>query len=841
VAPARFSSGEGWTLWPWIAVRTAGVPASLALAVASPESAAMARRIAEAEDDARRTAIDGLREELATEDGKPRGRRLAALERLEREEVPSPPTSQEIAGSSALRELAAALKPISSERALLAKSIEREGEIERRALLEGIRDPRVRQAMVWQNRGAVHGGIDWLLRRADGASNSERRREERKAVLYLQRYALKNDTIGAFGPVAFARIAPHARGLDVKAGPGLVARRETYFEGWCIDQLAATFSERPQVGPWLAPRLLPYFRLEGATLHVPGRAPIELPPAQARALALCDGTRSANAIARELVAADPGSYADEERALQALATARDMGLLRWAIDLPTELHPERTLRDELSTIADVGARQACVADLDALEAARGEVARSVGDAERLDSALANVDAVFERVTQASATRNAGRTLAGRTLLYEDASRDVEVTVGAAILDRLRDPLGLLFVSAQWFTSEIARRYRSALLDLHAEIVATGAGEVVDLAVFHPAMMKVEALNGAERPPDAMLAVQAEHQRRWADILAPPAGAREVRRSSASLRDAVKRAFPSKGPGWWSAVHVAPDVMIGAKTDGHAARGDVEIVIGEMHLAHTLVNPFFETFHPDPRESLALMDEDRPPPVVVPVLPKAWFTSRLNLALIPSHSYRYEFDHEVSGAPRERVLRIGDLVVERRGETLLVRTRDDRVRFDVIDFLGAYLTALGAALFSVLPPAAHAPRVVIDDVVVAREQWAVRPDQLGIIKARDAVDRAVLVQGWARAHDIPRFVFVRIPGERKPFFVDLASITYVEAFAKLAAQSGRTNPDAMISVAEMVPGPDEIWFPDASGERYTCELRIIATAPGPPAFPTAGSP
>jgi hypothetical protein len=33
--------------------------------------------------------------------------------------------------------------------------------------------------------------------------------------------------------------------------------------------------------------------------------------------------------------------------------------------------------------------------------------------------------------------------------------------------------------------------------------------------------------------------------------------------------------------------------------------------------------------------------------------------------------------------------------------------------------------------------------------------------------------------------------------------------------------------ASITVSEMIPGLEQVWLPDASGGRYTSELRIVA--------------
>lgn len=67
---------------------------------------------------------------------------------------------------------------------------------------------------------------------------SERQRREELVANYLQRYCVKNDSIGFFGPLCWARFADQEERIKAKPGAGLLETRGVYFEGWCIDALA---------------------------------------------------------------------------------------------------------------------------------------------------------------------------------------------------------------------------------------------------------------------------------------------------------------------------------------------------------------------------------------------------------------------------------------------------------------------------------------------------------------------------------------------------------------------------------------------------------------------------
>lgn len=76
--------------------------------------------------------------------------------------------------------------------------------------------------------------------------------------------------------------------------------------------------------------------------------------------------------------------------------------------------------------------------------------------------------------------------------------------------------------------------------------------------------------------------------------------------------------------------------------------------------------------------------------------------------------------------------------------------------------------------------------------------------------------------------LPRRVFVKVPIERKPFFVDFDSPVYVNILARHARHTAeRTSPETSIVVSEMLPTPDTAWLADSGGNRYTGELRIVA--------------
>jgi hypothetical protein len=115
-------------------------------------------------------------------------------------------------------------------------------------------------------------------------------------------------------------------------------------------------------------------------------------------------------------------------------------------------------------------------------------------------------------------------------------------------------------------------------------------------------------------------------------------------------------------------------------------------------------------------------------------------------------------------------------------------------------------------------------VTVDGFVIHRETWRFEMDKLDFLHVDDPLDRMLAVRRWARAHEMPRFVFYKIPEETKPCYLDLDSPHFIDLFVHLAKKA------SAISVSEMLPSVDEVWLPDADGNRYTSELRIVAVDP-----------
>ena len=453
-----------------------------------------------------------------------------------------------------------------------------------------------------------------------------------------------------------------------------------------------------------------------------------------------------------------------------------------------------------------------------------------------------MEATFTRLTGAAATRSAGKMYAGRTLVYEDCRRDIEVEVGPEVLAALAPPLSLLLASARWFTYQVAREYGRAFEDIYRALARQAGRPAVDFVSFSNHAQPLIYGEKKSLVDDVLRRMQAH----WLEILSPPADERRVVRRSEQLRPRVCEVFDAPHLGWQYARYHSPDVMIAADGAEAVRRGDYQLATGEFHVGdeharqHALRLPT-----PAPAGDFHGLDGDLDEPRLVPVPPKYRLTSRDYTLFTSPRDYRLEFVNEPSGVPRERAAPIGSLVVVETAEGgSTLRTRDGKLRMKLLEAFADALSDKVSNSFKVLPPSRRSPRVGIDRLVISRESWSFSPTEMEFAREKDEATRYLEARRWARPHGLPRFVFVKSEFERKPIYVDLESPPLVNVLAKLVRQTHdaclaaeRDPGNLLITLTEMYPTPDLVWLPDAAGRRYTSELRMVALDPArvPSAF------
>jgi hypothetical protein len=829
--------GNEWSLWRWVCLRGAGFPADGVLKLAAtPETISAAHEVArssEALERARSCILQQLRASLdelrsAGQWGNKQWRKplLDAISKINAGKLPR--SLPEGIPCDALEELTAALAQVDTARAAFQKKFSRSLQDTSNAIREIAGSADFREALTWQNRTAVETAIDPLLRGSpDGLErHSSRKQHEELVASYWQRYCAKNDTIGFFGPVGWARLTSTNSQIEIRHGVKALAARKTYWESWAIEAFSAVLTRKFGLQPWIVPILMPFVRVEDMTLIHPLFGTLPLTGKQAAMLRACNGHETAKQIAARLVRMPNLSFRDPGEVYEGLRELATKGTLFWKFNIPLGPFPEQVLREALQCIDDLKLRKQCMDLLGELDAARAQVEAAAGDPARLNFSLQRLEQVFTRLTGVSATRNKGKVYAGRTVVYEDCRRGTDVVLGRKVLESLAEPLSLLLDTSRWFTARVAQAYEKKLQAIYSELRRSAHASSVDVVRWWNNVVPFFFNEAAE----IMCPLQDELEEKWKRVLQLGDNQSALHITCDELRPRLLREFPPSLPGWQGARYHSPDIMIAAADEEAIRDGRYIFVLGEVHVStNTLQSTLFAAQHPSPPDLLDALAVDLGEENVVPVWERDEVLCGGRLApLIPKTNFRLEYLPNAFVTDRSRALPVSSMILENHNGTLMAKTRDGKFCLRALDLVSGPLGKQTMDCFRVMAPQRHAPRISLDSLIIKRESWRFSPEELQFAHCASPADRFLQARNWARAHGIPRFAFYKVPIEKKPAYLDFDSPIFVDIFSKMIRRTvDAALPRARVDLSEMLPLFDQTWLTDLSGRRYTSELRFVA--------------
>ncbi|MFC0098351.1 lantibiotic dehydratase [Micromonospora marina] len=835
-------ASDEWAIWRWSCLRSAGFPLTRLAALSDAPAAAAADRLNDARDDERqaylralavvRGCLDDLRE--ADDWDSPRRRPLLrAMKALRRGRSLPEGIPTDIVAAADVHD--AARRAVGRARAELERTWVEARARTSAATADLVADDRIAEAIVWQNREAFQTVVAPLRRDGTGGSyNQTRRRREELIARYAQRYCAKNDSIGYFGPISWARFLDTGPALTAVSGPGLIRDRRVNCEQWGIDALAEAIGGLPNARRWARPRLLPFAHRTEDVVQPSGSPPIHLSPGQAAALAACDGKRSARDVAALALAAEDPTLRDEEEVYAFLADLTNRGITEWHLEVPFVTAPERELSALLDGIDDDRLQPVARRMLQVYQSAIGAVAASAGTVEPLYRSLETADRIFTRLTGQPAVRGHGQMYAARAIVYEDCTRDLDVELGPEIRTELGVALVPLLQSLRWFSVRAAQLAHTGLLELFHELRADGPETYVPAARLWQVLPRLFPGLGSDRQQAAPFVtdLRDEFQRRWEQVLDLDSGQRVVQRDAASVRAAVARVFPAERPGWGYARYHSPDVLVAAADVAAVERGEYTLVLGEMHAANnTLAAAGFADNHTAPGELSEYVAWDLPTRVVATVAPRVWpgVTSSTRDALRRPTDVQLLMSHEFAepSVPVENQVAISDLVIEEIDGVLRARTFDRRVDLPAVELVGELLSTNVVDVFGLSTGRSHTPRVQIGRLVAQRESWRFPLAELRHLTGDGEVDRFVASRGFARHHGLPERVFVKLPTEQKPLYLDFTSPILVNIMVKGLRRALEHGPvDGSATFTEMLPTGSQSWLRDGDQQPYTSEFRTV---------------
>jgi hypothetical protein len=771
---------KGWTLFPHLIVRATGFPFELLEGLRCPEAAASARKLSRARRGLEAVKANGPRLR------RPPSAVLSALK------VGRPVDVEGLENPEFFAAYNVEARAAQEAEAGLEAAYARESpQVE--AFLGGLRGSRRFLEAVASSSPPV---AKDLLAGREGA------RLRRQVASYLQRLCAKNETMSFFGPINYGRVEPTApTGVELHwSGPELLVGRNTFAASWLVQGLVRAIAFDREVAPWLVLRRKAFGEMLARRKAAPAAGSNTVEDLLPRLAAAADGLRTLSAL-REVL------EVEWEPLLACARMACERNLLAHQLEVPSAVHhPVEDLAERVAGLPGPVARLH-LRGLEELLALMGRYSAADGVAKMaLNEALAQrvrerwsvtppssaPASPAEPGTQTPPRGESHNFYQDRLPMREECGGDLRLTLGgeraSELVRRVEPALGLM--------GEAALRSREAARGAVAELV--GARTV-------PFWKVVAAYASRPVPYDTSIS----------DALAAA-----IRDPSARCVELSAAALPSPRAEAELPLVTSVDLLVGAESVEAWSRGGYELVMGDVHDT-ALVWGWALQFHPQRKRVedemvRALGTLRRPVPFVTvlasrrtgllpsefpgPVIELGGVSARASAWRLPFDDLRVESDGRtarlVSGALGSEVcLYNGELESLVHTAFALPRIRPLRV-------------ALGA----------HTPRVVLDGVVLQREQWRMdEADREALLACKD--DRArlkVAVDIWERM-GLPDHAFAKFEGERKPVLVDVRSPALLRVFINLLEQ----KPGVVLS--EMLPSPEQLWL-KAPGGRHTAELR-----------------
>jgi len=426
------------------------------------------------------------------------------------------------------------------------------------------------------------------------------------------------------------------------------------------------------------------------------------------------------------------------------------------------------------------AQAAGAGDLDDLAAAADDYAAS-GAEDKL-AVLEQVERWLTSQGMLEVRRGAGEIYQDRTVLYAehyepDTASGWPRDRGDAVLAELQPALDLAAAVGVWGRAQARDQARPAFTALAGDRRRVPLPEVLRaLPVGYP--MRIEQAT----PVATLLTLIADRG---------AAGA-EVRLSA----EDVERACTGWLPVGEQPMLASPDVFV--SPDGNA------VILGEVHARLTVFGNLL-CFLDDRDELLArarswLARHDPGTLRLVNVAMGQRFGKVCDLEVMPRTV-------ELSGraAPGRQRLSVSDLDVDRNMD---VWHGEERIELQLASGDGTVFSPFAppAARHPTirLPGAMRMPRVRVGRCVLQRASWWFPAAALADLGRGSPTKRYHNVIAFADRHSLPRWMFIRVPGEPKPVHLDLANPLLVDACARLLLAGG--GADGEVRITEMLPQP-----------------------------------
>lgn len=676
-------------------------------------------------------------------------------------------------------------------------------------LLEAFEDDRLQQATIWQDASVVAE----ILPRARGPRASRARRCQPMLARYLQRYVLRNESVGFFGPVFWGSLESGGANITHRPGADPEVRTEAVLESWAVAALAEALVESGplresfpvtlRVEAWHIGRYL----VRGSRRHT-------LSTAQRAVVTELSGPSYPRRTVRELAAA---TGLDLEEVVDAVGELAAAEFIHWGPDLPPAIGELAALRAQVTRLADSPERDHAARELERMDAAI-ELAGAARSAAELDERFHQAATLFSAVTARRADRVIAPDARGRQIMGLMGERTGELRVGGQLADDIVRLLQLLRPVARWLAFAAGEAVEAAARD--ARQVAGDADEV-------PLGLVYAGLAAVVWEPEFMTSVIAELRQRWHRVWQ---GGGDDDQPLDDVRARAEEEFAAPLPCWASGAEHSPDLMVAARDIAAANRGEYRLILGELHVGTVTADQVPFTWAGDGArlvEREYARSRGSQARFVPAYVNDFTYNSALNypppevgdsahtLSLVVGPTY------DIRQPDPDRFVRMSECTVIERNGRLRVRTPIGE--YGLLEVLGEMASQAASSSFNLVPPGTGR-RTVDGRIVLNRASWACATEDLQELIDDSSRMSCVRVRRHLESLGVARWSFWRAGNGVKPIYLDLWNALYLRVFVQMVRRLDPSDVPHVV-LTEMDPDVNHAWLPHPDGGTVTSELRV----------------
>ncbi|MGX0891235.1 hypothetical protein AB7M22_003243 [Pseudomonas sp. ADAK2 TE3594] len=686
----------------------------------------------------------------------------------------------------------------------------------RQGLIDFLDDEAVAEALFISNPAALT-RIRELIRDRHSKNDTRKKQKLRLGWSYAQRFCAKNDTSSFFGPLAWGRFDTHQTDNVrlTRNDTGWIKDRHTFFENWVVQRLVEQINLQCPDTDCLPLQLNTGCYLHEQTLFMPIGKSQRLSSQTAQVLGYINDHHGREPVFTGLSSACPDISTNTLRDLLEHLVSKRIVRRGWQMS-PRERHPIERLQRCLASVGVPGEfSRIWQSRLEMLEGARRDYAS--GGLERRTECLESLNQLLGEAG-VDLSRESGAMYVGRYPVYEDCSRNIDISLGQAMFSRINEELAPLMRINQWLIKAIAHQLNNAFIEVWAQRQRACPDKPVDfLELLNALAPRLPALE-----EHIVIDLDQRLKTAWAQLLETFPDNLEVRLSATDIERLIcllNTDLDVAGFEVFGSSYHSPDFLLSSSSVEAFNRGDYEIIVGEVHPAvHTLSQPVAVPFGPFNAQINQQVEAifQRP---------------RLILADSPDSYQRSHIDWPLQPSYLQLVLPTGGGCVAAHQQFSAGRAKvlHTNGRLQVVDALGQFsedllcvystpLHRLGFALAGSAVAKHDHRRIWLGRTLYKRASWLFSNDRLPQAKTSvDDLEHALQWRAWAASHGLPRYAFIKIDSEPKPLFLDFDNPLSFDGVTNALKNAGQ------VKFSEMRPSPDELWLEEKRG-RFCCEIR-----------------